>query len=299
MFNKEICYLSSLLHSSVHSTSESTVCRHRNIHNRHNVNLLKQHDSFTLVSCSLCQLWNAWLMVFELASGINLKNSRRTETFLLYFYVRLFRESLHQKMLPCWIRWTNPLQYQVDRMVRWPHTYWAKSNTTSHSRIIWDGFWFLEATCSTQTLHKVSLQLCDFSFYSVAGFEWGAYLERETSLAASVSCFRHVSLHSSLCCNAGGITSMSSLKGLAILLKESLQCKKESLGVAEKESKLWSTSLQVPLCAQWDNVSVGMKVEVLNTNAVLPSKVYWIATVIQLAGMFICVSVYVNSPLYY
>ncbi|XP_051273748.1 lethal(3)malignant brain tumor-like protein 2 isoform X2 [Dicentrarchus labrax] len=66
---------------------------------------------------------------------------------------------------------------------------------------------------------------------SAAGFEWGAYLEKETSLAASVSCFRHV-----------------------------------------------------PLCAQWNDIIVGMKVEVLNTNAVLPSKVYWIATVIQVAG---------------
>ncbi|XP_035853108.1 lethal(3)malignant brain tumor-like protein 2 isoform X1 [Sander lucioperca] len=62
-------------------------------------------------------------------------------------------------------------------------------------------------------------------------FSWGAYLEKETSLAASVSCFRHA-----------------------------------------------------PLCAQWDDITMGMKVEVLNTNAVLPSKVYWIATVIQIAG---------------
>ncbi|XP_068439980.1 lethal(3)malignant brain tumor-like protein 2 [Clinocottus analis] len=66
---------------------------------------------------------------------------------------------------------------------------------------------------------------------STACFEWGAYLEKETSLAVSVSCFRHV-----------------------------------------------------PLCAQWDDIILGMKVEVLNTNAVLPSKVYWIATVIQIAG---------------
>ncbi|KAM7382019.1 hypothetical protein PAMA_012744 [Pampus argenteus] len=66
---------------------------------------------------------------------------------------------------------------------------------------------------------------------SAARFEWGAYLDKETSLAASVSCFRHA-----------------------------------------------------PLCAQWEDIAVGMKVEVLNTNAVLPSKVYWIATVIQLAG---------------
>lgn len=66
---------------------------------------------------------------------------------------------------------------------------------------------------------------------SPAGFEWGAYLEKETALAAAVSCFRHA-----------------------------------------------------PLCAQWDDISLGMKVEVLNTNAVLPSKVYWIASVIQIAG---------------
>ncbi|XP_029282090.1 LOW QUALITY PROTEIN: lethal(3)malignant brain tumor-like protein 2 [Cottoperca gobio] len=66
---------------------------------------------------------------------------------------------------------------------------------------------------------------------SAAGFEWGAYLEKESALAASVSCFRHA-----------------------------------------------------PLCAQWDDILMGMKVEVLNTNAVLPSKVYWIASVIQIAG---------------
>lgn len=48
-----------------------------------------------------------------------------------------------------------------------------------------------------------------------------------------------------------------------------------------------SSHLQAPLCAQWDDITVGMKVEVLNTNAVLPSKVYWIATVIQVAGLFV------------
>lgn len=47
---------------------------------------------------------------------------------------------------------------------------------------------------------------------------------------------------------------------------------------------------QVPMCAQWDDICVGMKVEVLNTNAVLPSKVYWIATVIQVAGADFCFS---------
>lgn len=46
-----------------------------------------------------------------------------------------------------------------------------------------------------------------------------------------------------------------------------------------------SDLLQVPMCEHWDDITVGMKVEVLNTNAVLPSKVYWIATVIQMAGV--------------
>lgn len=64
-----------------------------------------------------------------------------------------------------------------------------------------------------------------------SGFDWGSYLNKETSLGASVSCFQHV-----------------------------------------------------PLWDQWDDISVGTKVEVLNTNAVLPSKVYWIATIIQIAG---------------
>uniref|UniRef100_A0AAV2LVA1 THAP-type domain-containing protein n=1 Tax=Knipowitschia caucasica TaxID=637954 RepID=A0AAV2LVA1_KNICA len=64
-----------------------------------------------------------------------------------------------------------------------------------------------------------------------SGFDWGYYLNRETSLGASVSCFQHA-----------------------------------------------------PMWDQWDEVAVGTKVEVLNTNAVLPSKVYWIATIIQIAG---------------
>ena len=41
---------------------------------------------------------------------------------------------------------------------------------------------------------------------------------------------------------------------------------------------------QVPLYDQWEDVMKGMKVEVLNSDAVLPSRVYWIASVIQAAG---------------
>lgn len=58
-----------------------------------------------------------------------------------------------------------------------------------------------------------------------------------------------------------------------------------------------TSHLQAPLCPQWDDINVGMKVEVLNTNAVLPSKVYWIATVIQIAGVYICLSVYLKGAI--
>lgn len=44
------------------------------------------------------------------------------------------------------------------------------------------------------------------------------------------------------------------------------------------------TPAQVPLYDQWEDVMKGMKVEVLNSDAVLPSRVYWIASVIQAAG---------------
>ncbi|XP_061611100.1 lethal(3)malignant brain tumor-like protein 2 [Phyllopteryx taeniolatus] len=86
-------------------------------------------------------------------------------------------------------------------------------------------------TKKTKVLSKFTKARSTVLDAPVALFEWGAYLEKETSLGASVSCFRHA-----------------------------------------------------PMCAQWDDISVGMKVEVLNTNAVLPTKVYWIATVIQIAG---------------
>ncbi|XP_028843837.1 lethal(3)malignant brain tumor-like protein 2 isoform X2 [Denticeps clupeoides] len=62
-------------------------------------------------------------------------------------------------------------------------------------------------------------------------FDWGAYLQKTGSLAAPVSCFRHV-----------------------------------------------------PLSSSWGDIREGLKVEVLNDVAILPGKVYWIATVIKLAG---------------
>lgn len=59
------------------------------------------------------------------------------------------------------------------------------------------------------------------------------------------------------------------------------------MGMASQAKGFTFCALQAPLWAHWDDIAVGMKVEVLNTNGILPSKVYWIATVIQIAGVYI------------
>ncbi|KAG9483904.1 hypothetical protein GDO78_009689, partial [Eleutherodactylus coqui] len=40
----------------------------------------------------------------------------------------------------------------------------------------------------------------------------------------------------------------------------------------------------VPLFDQWDDIAEGIKVESLNTDAVLPSRVYWISSIVRIAG---------------
>ncbi|XP_042559100.1 lethal(3)malignant brain tumor-like protein 2 isoform X2 [Clupea harengus] len=66
---------------------------------------------------------------------------------------------------------------------------------------------------------------------ATGSFDWGGYLDKHNSPAASVSSFRHV-----------------------------------------------------PLTDKWDDIRKGIKVEIVNNKATLHSKVYWIATVLKLAG---------------
>ena len=48
---------------------------------------------------------------------------------------------------------------------------------------------------------------------------------------------------------------------------------------------------QVPMSDIWENIGVGMKIETYNFDCDLPNSVYWIATVMKIAGEF--------SPYYY
>lgn len=57
-----------------------------------------------------------------------------------------------------------------------------------------------------------------------------------------------------------------------------------SLPISYLLSLIFLKSFQVPLYEQWEDVIKGVKVEVLNSDAVLPSRVYWIASVVKLAG---------------
>ncbi|XP_075689648.1 lethal(3)malignant brain tumor-like protein 2 isoform X2 [Rhinoderma darwinii] len=45
-----------------------------------------------------------------------------------------------------------------------------------------------------------------------------------------------------------------------------------------------SSFRHVPLSDQWDDIVEGIKVESLNTDAVLPSRVYWISSIVKIAG---------------
>eukprot|EP00058_Branchiostoma_floridae_P012674 XP_002598162.1 hypothetical protein BRAFLDRAFT_123303 [Branchiostoma floridae] len=52
----------------------------------------------------------------------------------------------------------------------------------------------------------------------------------------------------------------------------------------KKESAPVTSFKHAPMSGHWSDVAVGMKVEVLNTDCDLPSKVFWIAQVIKIAG---------------
>ncbi len=45
----------------------------------------------------------------------------------------------------------------------------------------------------------------------------------------------------------------------------------------------------------WENITVGMKIEVANADTELTHDVYWIATVTNLAGIFLTVSLCFHS----
>ncbi|EMP41856.1 Lethal(3)malignant brain tumor-like protein 2 [Chelonia mydas] len=154
----------------------------------------------------------------------------------------------------------------------------------------------------------------------VLGFDWGKYLQDHGYKAAPVSCFKHLSTMPAFKNPGSREDRQAELAGQGIrrygalysssdhctsidlpeqaggkLIRSTVVKRFTDLGDQEKSrqdlflnvcqgSEFMYEFEKVPLFEQWEDVMKGMKVEVLNSDAVLPSRVYWIASVIQIAG---------------
>ncbi|XP_069786011.1 MBT domain-containing protein 1-like isoform X3 [Narcine bancroftii] len=99
------------------------------------------------------------------------------------------------------------------------------------------------------TVHN--LQSKQHSAITVEGFDWGHYVWSNKFIGAPVSCFKHCS--------------------------RSRHC----LGVWREQTY---SSFCVPMGTHWGDVVESVRVEVPNTDCNLPTKVFWIAGIIKLAG---------------
>uniref|UniRef100_A0A4W4FI38 Lethal(3)malignant brain tumor-like protein 2 n=1 Tax=Electrophorus electricus TaxID=8005 RepID=A0A4W4FI38_ELEEL len=125
-------------------------------------------------------------------------------------------------------------------------------------------------TCKPQSTDSMVCEMC-----GVSGTR-GTFYSR-TKRFCSLSCSRSFS---------------SSSKKSSILARLQVSQKTSSAGFdwgsyLEKHGSLAapvSCFHHAPLCVQWEDIEVGLQVEVLNTHAGLPTKVYWIAAILQLAG---------------
>lgn len=87
-------------------------------------------------------------------------------------------------------------------------------------------------------------------------FEWGRYICSKNTIGAPVSCFKHVSKNWSWVGR-----DLSWLNHFTA-----------------------SSVLQAPMGKCWGDIEEGVRIEVVNTDSNLSTKVYWIAEIIKLAG---------------
>ncbi|ERE85367.1 lethal(3)malignant brain tumor-like protein 2 [Cricetulus griseus] len=138
----------------------------------------------------------------------------------------------------------------------------------------------------------------------VLGFDWGKFLKDHSYKAAPVSCFKHGKpptkkakvLHKAAwSAKIGAFLHAQGTGQLADGTPTGQDVALNSLVLRAPRNQMLAASFhlasvymaltpRVPLYDQWEDVVKGMKVEVLNSDAVLPSRVYWIASVIQAAG---------------
>lgn len=88
-------------------------------------------------------------------------------------------------------------------------------------------------------------------------FDWGQYICSNNTAGAPVSCFKHV----------------SKLRAVWVVIYK-----------VDYQSHLTSCLLQAPMGKCWGDIEEGVRIEVINTDTNLSTKVYWIAEIIKLAG---------------
>lgn len=88
-------------------------------------------------------------------------------------------------------------------------------------------------------------------------FDWGQYICSNNTAGAPVSCFKHV----------------SKLWAVGVIIYKIYY-----------QSHLTSCLLQAPMGKCWGDIEEGVRIEVINTDTNLSTKVYWIAEIIKLAG---------------
>lgn len=105
----------------------------------------------------------------------------------------------------------------------------------------------------------------------VEGFDWGQYICSNNMMGAPVSCFKHVRIAHKQLFIQFKIIKMVSISSTHACV----HC-----------------VLQVAMRVFWGDITDGVRVEVLNSDTNLSTKVYWIAEIIKLAGKFLT-SIYV------
>lgn len=106
-----------------------------------------------------------------------------------------------------------------------------------------------------QTFSNAAFFLLLFwSVVTAESFDWGKYICSNNVVGAPVSCFKHVS---------------------------------RSWMTWGSDFVFWMLKLflpQAPMGTSWGDIEEGVRIEVPNSDISLPTKVYWIAEIVKLAG---------------
>lgn len=113
-------------------------------------------------------------------------------------------------------------------------------------------------TCVHHTL-ALTCECC-LAVVPAESFDWGRYICSNNTTGAPVSCFKHVS---------GSVADLVATPDLSLFSEVTLPP---------------PACFKAPMGKCWGDIDEGVRVEVVNSDTNLSTKVYWIAEIIKLAG---------------